>query len=240
MSFLSHPVRSRRITAGVALIGCPLAGLAAAVFDADEGTDTPGVELYDIAAAHSQGIWAAGLLMILSALLTVPTALALLHLSPGRGLTLAHIGVPLVLLGGLGHAGYGTWQLMVARMPGAGDSTALAAYFDEAADIHGLLLPLMMALILGLILCAVAARRSGVLPPFVPAMLVGVAVFDLVVQSTSLSENKWVPAVSWLLALAGLGYAGLQVLRMSDREWVALYPGYVAEPPSVEASAPTH
>lgn len=238
MSLLSDPVRARRMTAGIALIGCPLAGVLAAVFDADEGTDTPGTTLYDIAAAHSQGIWIAGLLMILSALFTVPTALALLHLSSGRGVALAHVGVVFLILGGLGHMGFGTWQLMVARMPEAGDRAGVGAYFDEAAVIHGLLVPLMMSLVLGLILCAVAARRSGVLPTFVPAMLVIVAVFDLVVQSTSLGENKWVPAVSWMLALIGLGYAGLRVLRMSDREWVALYPRRAAEAPYVASPVP--
>lgn len=241
MSLLSDPVRVRRITAGVALIACPLAGVLAAVFDGGEGTDTPGGALYDIAATNAQGIWLAGLLMMLSALLTVPTALALLHLSSGRGVALAHVGVVFLLLGGLGHMGFGTWQLMVARMPEAGDRASLAAYFDQAATIHTLLVPAMMSLIVGLILLAIAARRSGVLPTFVPAMLVTVALFDLVAQSTALSENKWIPAVSWTLAFIGLGSAGLKVLGMSDQQWATLYPQSAADvAPYAKVPAPAH
>lgn len=154
----------------------------------------------------------------------MPTAVALQHLSAGRGTALAHVGVIFLLLGGFGHMGYGTWQLMVAQMPGPDDPASLAAYFDRAAAVHDLLLPLMMSLILGLILLAVAARRAGHLPLFVPCALVTVAVFDFVVQTTSLADNKWVPAASWALALLGLGYAGVRVLRMSDGDWAALYP----------------
>jgi hypothetical protein len=120
--------------------------------------------------------------------------------------------------------GYGTWQLMVANIPGPGDPDTLAAYFDRAAALNGILLPMLMSIIVGLILAALAARRSGLLPGWVPALLIVVAIFDFVASSTELGANKWTHVVTWSAALVALSYAGATVLRMSDQAWADLYP----------------
>ena len=224
MSLLTQPVRIRRLVAGVAIIGCPLAGAVSSVFDAHEGTDTPGDALYGIAVTHSQGIWIAGLMFMLSAILTVPTAFGLLHLSAGRGVTLGHLGAVFLILGGFGHMGYGTWQLMVAKIPGPGDRATLAAYFDRASALNGILLPMLMSIIVGLILAALAAHRSGLLPRWVPGLLIAVAVFDVIANSTALGTSKWTHVITWSLAFVGLSYVGATVLRMSDQAWADLYP----------------
>lgn len=232
MSQPSQSVRLRRVVAGAAIIGCPLAGLLSALVDADESTDTGGAELYEIAVVHSQGIWLAGVLFILSAVLTVPTATGLFHLSAGHSPRVAHLGVLFLVLGGFGHMGYGTWQVMVSTVPGPGDPASIAAYLDRASAVHAILLPLMLSIIVGLILCALAARRSRLLPSWVPGLLVGAAVFDVVIQSTSLGSNKWVPAVTWALAFLALAPAGVVVLRMRDAAWVGLYPHQTTTEPA--------
>lgn len=230
MSLLSQPVRLRRTVAGLALIGCPLAGTASSLFDANEGTDTPGGVLYGIATTHHDGIWIAGLLFMVSAVLTVPTAYGLLHLSAGRGQTLGHLGAAFLVLGGFGHMGYGTWQLMVARIPGAGDRQTLEAYFDRASAVNGVLLPLLMSIVVGLILAAFGGHRSGRLPGWVPGLLEAVAGVEFVASSTSLGAVKWTIVVVWGLALLALGPVGVLVLRMSDRAWAQLYPNSMPIP----------
>lgn len=233
----TRPVRSRRLVAGAAIIGCPLAGVLSSVFDADEGTDTAGDALYGIALAHGEGIWVAGLLFIVSAILTVPTAFGLMHLAAGRGAALAQVGAVFLVLGGFGHMGYGTWQLMVARIPGPGDEATLASYFDRASDVNLILLPMLMSIIVGLILASIAAHRSRAIPRWVPTLLVAVAVFDFVASSTSLGASKWTAVITWGLALAGLSRVGVSVLRMSDEAWTALYPGRRAQAPQVMQAA---
>lgn len=220
----AQSVRLRRVVAGAAIIGCPLAGLLSALVDAEESTDTTGTELYEIALAHSEGIWLAGVLFIISAILTVPTATGLFHLAAGHSARRAHLGVLFLVLGGFGHMGYGTWQVVLSTVPGPGDPASIAAYLDRATAVHAILLPLMLSIIVGLILCALAARRSRLLPSWVPGVLIAAAVFDVVIQSTSLGSNKWVPAVTWALAFLALAPAGLVVLRMPDPTWVGLYP----------------
>ncbi|MGH3345890.1 MAG: hypothetical protein ACRDO4_02810 [Nocardioides sp.] len=224
MSLLAHPVRIRRLVAGTALIGCALAGTISSVFDANEGTDTSGHALYGIALEHHEGIWIAGLVFIVSAILTVPAAFGLLHLSAGRGATLGHWGVVFLILGAFGHMGYGTWQLMVSAIPGAGERSTLVDYFERASVVNGVLLPLQMSIIVGLILTALAARRSGRLPRWVPGLLIAVAVFDFIASSTALGTSKWTPVVTWSMALVALSYVGAVVIRMSDQAWADLYP----------------
>lgn len=224
MSQPAQPLRTRRLVAGIAIVGCPLAGAVSSVFDAHEGTDTPGDALYGIALAHGQGIWIAGLVFMLSAVLTVPTAFGLLHLSAGRNATLGHLGAAFLVLGGFGHMGYGTWQLMVAKIPGPGDRATLASYFDRASAVNAVLLPMLMSIIVGLILAALAAQRSGLIPRWVLGLLIAVALFDLAASSTSLGASKWAAVLTWSVALIGLSQVGAMVLRMSDEAWAALYP----------------
>ena len=224
MTLLAQPVRIRRLVAGTAIIGCPAAGVVSSAFDANEGTDTPGDALFGIALAHDRGIWIAGLVFILSAIFTVPTAFGLLHLSAGRAITLGHLGAVFLILGAFGHMGYGTWQLMVAKIPGPGERSTLAAYFDRASAVNGVLLPMLMSIIVGLILAALAAFRSGFVPRWVPGVLIAVAVFDFIASSTALGTSKWTHVVTWSVALIGLSYVGAMVLRMSDQAWADLYP----------------
>ena len=237
MSPYTQPVRFHRLLAGIAIIGCPLAGVLSSIFDANEGTDTAGPDLYGIALGHSQGIWIAGLLFILSAILTVPTAFGLLHLSAGPGATLGNIGAIFLILGGFGHMGYGTWQLMVARIPGPGDPATLGEYFDRASDVNMILLPMLMSIIVGLILTALAAHRSRAVPGWVPGLLIAVAAFDFIASSTALGDNKWTAVITWGLALIGLSYVGATVLRMTDDTWADLYPQRTQQAPTLQPVA---
>lgn len=216
MTLLADPVRLRRSVIGAAFIGCPLAGVVSSLFDADEGSGTNGHDIYRIAVAHHRGIWVAGLIFLLSAVLTVPIAAGVLHLTRSRGTVLGHLGAAFLVLGAFGHMGYGTWQLMVARAPSAGPHAgAVGAYFDRASAVTNVLLPLLFCIVIGLILGAFAMRRAAFIPGWVPALVVVAAVFDVVTDSMS----KWTPVATWGMVLVALAYVGVKVLRTPDSAW---------------------
>ena len=219
MLSLSDPISFRKAVAGVSLIGFSLAGLISCLPDANEGTGTKGAQLQAIAAAHHSGIWLSGLIFMLSAILTVPALGGMLHLLRHRGVAAGHIGAVFLLLGAFGHMGYGTWQLMVSRVPGGTDPAAMAAYLDRASVIQGVLLPLLFAVVIGLVLMTIALRRSGFAPLWVPVAAVAVTLFELGSNATALSNSKWTPVVTWAIVAITFGYLGIRVLAMSRDAW---------------------
>lgn len=217
---LSNPTKFRKRMAGAGLIGFPLAGLIAALIDADEGTDTAGSELYAIAASHSDAILVAALVFMVSAVLTVPAVGGIVHLVRRRGVTLAHIGGALVALGAFGHMAYATWQLMLTQVARAPDQAALVDFLDrQQAVMTPVVLPLLIAVPVGLLLLAIALRRARLVPQWFLVATIATFAFDVVLNSSSLEDTKLPIVFAWA-AFAGLyGYLGVRVLRMSDVDW---------------------
>ena len=217
MSLLSDPIAFRRTVAGASLIAFPLAGLGSAILGSNEGTDTPPAELYTI-AAESGTMLASGVVFMLSAVLTVPAAGGILHLLRDRGAALGHLGAAFLLLGAMGHMGYGTWQVMLSQVPHEPDRAAMIAFLDRSAVLTTVLLPLLISIVVGLLLAAIGLRRARRVPLWVPLAVVGLGVVDLAINSVEL-DSKLVPVLVWTLASIPLSYIGFLVLRTSDAEW---------------------
>jgi len=219
MPRLNDSVGLRRVTAGVGLIGFPLAGLVSSLLGSNEGTETPAPELYAI-VDESSTMFASGLVFMLSAALTVPAMCGMMHLLRGRGATLGHLGGLFLLLGALGHLGYGTWQVMLSQVPHEAARAAMIAYLDRAAVITAVLLPLLVSIVLGLLLLTIGLHRAGRVPSWVLWCVVALTVFDLAANSVEI-DTKLVPLLAWGLASIPLIAIGLIVLRMPDQEWSA-------------------
>lgn len=229
---LSDPTRFRRRVAGAGLIGFPLAGLVAALIDADEGTDTAASELYAIAATHSDAILVAALVFMVSAVLTVPAVGGIVHLVRGRGVSLAHVGGALVVLGGFGHMAYATWQLMLTQVARAPDQAALVAFLDRQQSVMTpVLLPLLIAVPVGVLLLAIALRRARIVPQWFLVATIATFAFDVVLNSSSLEDTKLPIVFAWAAFAVLFGFLGVRVLRMSDADW--------ARPRPIEEGLPT-
>lgn len=225
MPGLSDPTQLRKGVAAVGLIGFPLAGLIAALIDADEGTDTAAPELYAIAAAHSDAILVSALVFIVSAILTVPAVGGLVHLVRGRGATLAHVGGALVVLGGFGHMGYATWQLMLSQIPRAPDQAELVAFLDRQQTVMTpVLLPLLFAIAVGVLLLAIALRRARFVPQWFLTATIATFACDIVLNSSPLEDTKLPIVLVWAAFTGLFGFLGIRVLRMSDANWTRPQP----------------
>ncbi|MGH3473933.1 MAG: hypothetical protein ACRDOT_03370 [Aeromicrobium sp.] len=210
----------RRIMAGIGLIGFPLTGLVAALLDAEEGTETPGAELYAIAATHGDTIVVSALVFMVSAVLTVPVAVAAMHLVRERGAMLVNAGAVLLVLGGFGHMGLATWQVMITRIPSAADEPAMVAFLERQQSVMtALLLPLLIAVPLGMLLLVIALHRGGVVARWFLQATLALFVFDVVLNSTELEGSKLGIGVVWAGLTILLGHVGIRVLRMTDLEW---------------------
>ncbi|MGH3457869.1 hypothetical protein [Aeromicrobium sp.] len=210
----------RRTMAGMGLIGFPLTGLVAALLDAEEGTETAGAELYSIAAAHGDAILASALVFMISAVLTVPVAVAAMHLVRERGTILVHAGAVLLVLGGFGHMGFATWQVMITRIPSASDEAALVAFLERQQTVMtALILPLLIAVPIGVLFLVIALRKSGVVERWFLHATLALFAFDVVLNSTELEGSKVGIGVVWAGLTVLFGHLGIRVLRMSESEW---------------------
>lgn len=220
MSGTQHTIRFRRTMAGIGFIGFPLAGLVAALLDSEEGTETPGAELYAIAATHGDTIFASALVFMISAVLTVPAAVAAMHLVRDRGTTLVHMGAVLTVLGGFGHFGLAIWQVMITRIPSASNEPAMVAYLERQQTVMtALLLPLLIAVPIGVLFLIIALHRGGVVARWFLNATIALFVFDVALNSTELEGSKLGIGVVWAGLTMLLGHLGVRVLRMTDAEW---------------------
>ena len=220
MTILADPVRLRKTVAGVALIGFPLAGLLSSIADSDEGTNLEASTLYGLLIGNEASIRLAGLLFIVSAVLTVPAIGGMLHLLRGRGAALGHVGAAFALVGAFGHMGYATWQLMLAHVPNQPDQAAMVAYLDRSSSVSDLvLLPMLIAITLGLILMAVGLRKARFVPLWVPLLAVSTVAAESVVSTVLADSAKWSMVAIWTMVLVAFGYVGVRLLRMTSEQW---------------------
>lgn len=227
MSFLADPYRFRKTVAGVALIGAPLAGLLSCLSDSNEGVGEQGATLYATVAAHRSGILATGLVFMLSAVLTVPAALAFAHLLRGRGSVLGHLGAASLMLGAFGHFGYGLWQVLIAQAAGAGDPAPVVAFADRTAGVsQAVLLPLMILVDVGILLLSAGLLRARAVPAWAPWLTIAAVAVDFGVQFTPVTAT-WPVTGLWGLLTVVFGYYGLRVLAMPVSRWAGSVPAPV-------------
>lgn len=220
MTVISDPVRLRRLVAAASLVGFPALGLVAALVDANEGTETPGAELYAIAVDHHQAILVSALFFMASSVLVIPAVGAVLHLVRGRGAGLAHVGAGFLVLGAFGHMGFATWQVLLSRVPSAPDEAAVIDLLDrQQGVVTAVLLPLLLSVPVGVVLLCLALHRAGAVPRGFMVAVGALLVFDLVLNSTTLGESKAAIVLVWAGLTALFGYVGRRVAAMSDSEW---------------------
>jgi hypothetical protein len=149
-----------------------------------------------------------------AAAVLVPAVLALIHLAPGRRLTM--VGSVLAVVGVIGYAAH---QALFLQLPTLleGDRMRMAALYErqgESAE-YGILIFLvfLIPLFLGLTLLGVSAYRSGAMPLW-PAVALGLA---FVPGFLPLPFDAGL--VSFALLLVGLGAYGVLTLRMTDERW---------------------
>lgn len=214
MSELMGAENFRRTVAGLSLICAPLV-LLVAMFVHGGGGDDGLVK----AMAESPGrVQAANLLIMLSSVLFVPALVGLLGLVRGRGVVLAHIGVALALIGVVAHAVWAGFQIVLLGLVQSGtvDRARLSELVSGGPPNAGfviVMLTFMTGFFLGLLFVAGGLWRSGAVPRWATACIFLVPFADFVPGGAIVS------ILGPILALVGLGAAGLKLLSMPDAEW---------------------
>jgi hypothetical protein len=142
--------------------------------------------------------------------------LAYAHLLARRMPRTAVTAAVLLVAGMWGFAGVHLAEFAYHSAADVGNTADMRAFVDTSADnvYMGLLwgLPFLAGCVLGVITLSVGLLRSGVLPRWIPAALLGFILLDF-------SVGRAVPVdPHWLYLVACLGTAW-QVGRMSDHEW---------------------
>ena len=205
-------VRMCRRVGGISLIGAPALLLGSDL--AYRGTSKPAALVAD-AVNERVGITVAMVLLLGSAVLTIPAAAAVLHLARDRGRYLARAGVVLCTLGALGHAAYAGFTVMQLATAG-GDRTAMTQLF-ERANSSAVAAPVAICIesfAFGVVFLAFAAWRAGIIGRYAPAAIVGAFLLEAANAGSAPAG-----AVKEALGLIALGSVGVVVLRMSDRAW---------------------
>ncbi len=205
----------RRTMVGLCLVMAPLVLLLGNIIHPGEGE----AGLVNTVAEHPGRVEAASLLIISSSVFFVPALVGLLYLLRDRGVVLGHIGVVLALIGVVGHAVWAGFQIVLLGFIQSGiDREQLSAMVESGPPNVGFVIVLLMFLVgffVGMIILAITLWRGRVAPLWVAACIIAATVWDFIPLGTIMAEVEIGPA----LALVGLGWIGLKVLRMSDADW---------------------
>lgn len=214
MSVLTSPARFRRTAAGLALIAASLMFVAADVVRPSSSDDNAGYSR-DV-AANPDAFAAAGVLQVLGFSILVIGIVAIVHLIQGRGVTLAHIGGALALIG-LGAfpalAMTGIVDSIAAETLGASAHATLIEGFEGSAAAAVVLLVSLAGALLGAVLIGAAVWRSRLGPWWVGVSIIAGTLLLAVPSSQALF------LLGDVLHLIGFGYVGVRMLRMRDDDW---------------------
>ncbi len=204
----------RRTALGLCLIAAPLVGLMSALIT-PRFTGGMGEEL--AAISEHTGRWLVGeALNLITFFLFMLAALGTLHLLRHRSVVLGHMGGGLALLGAFFHGAIIGFALVEVPLVASGGSRdqmiEFANQMYESAAFMIILFP-FLSFFVGWILLAIALWRARVAPLWVAAVIVAATLSEFVGPEASS------PELMFALFLISLGYVGLKVLRLSDKEW---------------------
>lgn len=173
----------------------------------------PSLTTTTAAVREHSGTWfAAGALELVSALLLVAGAIAVVRLAPARGRTLTRVGATLLGVGAIASTGHtiGYYGTYAAYADSGLDATALTAMNETTDALGGITIALfMLGMLLGPIVLTIGLRRAGAVPIWVPVLAVVFVVAGAV---------SGVPAglVGLVAGLAAFSYVGLTLMRVPD------------------------
>lgn len=204
-----------RTLAGLSLIVAPLLLLAASIIGPDLSDETA-ERLQEI--ADNEGAYIAGGYLFLAApFALIPGLIGLMRVLRGRRVTVGQVGAGLILIGGtatIAFFGFGVFEFEAAQ-PGL-DAGQMAQLSDNVDD-SGLLVPLIVlfigGLVLGSVLLAIGLWRQRAAPAWAALALGLSAIVNF------LGEEKAISVIAFALLLIGLGPVGIRLLSMSDEEW---------------------
>lgn len=153
----------------------------------------------------------------------------MVHLLRLRAVVLGHVGGVLAGWGWITVTGLlvvDFYDLALAQSPDRQEAIATAERAEGYVGVTGIGIPGLFAIV-GMVLLAVALWRAQVVPVWVPVLVLASIVAGFIFP---------LGALAWGLTNApfasALGYVGLKILRMSDKEWeYGLSP--TTEPPHV-------
>jgi hypothetical protein len=209
--------RFRRRVAGISLIGFAAMLLAQDLVGARTPSDAAGQ--YAAVAAERGGTIVSSMFLLASSIFLVPAVFGILHLIRGRGVTLAHIGGALAILGALGHVAVVTYQLALVEMTRIGDREAMVALIDRLSNsttVGIVVFPMILAFAFGLLTLSIALWRARIVQGWAAALVLVAVILDVGAPDGAPTA---VSIAKQLLAFAAFAYVGLRILRMSDDEW---------------------
>jgi hypothetical protein len=204
-----------RTLTGLALIAGPLFLLIAQVLVPGEETDGA-ARLARI--AENKAVYAvSAVLFLLGSLFLLAASVGLIRLFRASRVTLGQLAGALLLIGSAATVAFYTFGAVEYQMATQADiNRAEAAKLldgQEPALAIPILVLFVLGIVLGLILLAVAAWRTGILPLPGAAILAAAGILDF------FAEGGVIGIVAFAVTLIGLGWLGLVVLRISDEEW---------------------
>lgn len=209
----SSPARRlRRFTGGAALILFPAMLVVGAHLDPHEN------DAWSAATHHPAAVTASAIALLLSGMLLVPAACAILHQARDRGAALADVAAAFAVLGGFGHCFIAAYSLISLSLAG-GDRAQMTAFdhrVNASATVAAVGMPLVLSFALGAALLAWAAWRSGLIGWWAPVVVTVVALgYDLVLDDPPMPVDVIVQSIPTVI----FAYLGVRVLRLSDAEW---------------------
>ena len=198
-------------------------GLAASIAVAPPLNGTTS-ELLTRLAAHRSALLVADLLAIGAVLVLVPASLGLLRALRARGSRLAPVAVALFAVGWLFVLGQVALDRFEVQLATSGIPLDEAVRIADRLDNGDVGMGVASAVFIvghtvGAILIGVALGRSRFVPRWAGAAVLLGAVLHPIARVGV--ENKPLDVAAFLLVAAGLGVAGVRILRMTDLEWEA-------------------
>ena len=209
-----------RTLTGLALIAGPLLMLVASIVTPNTDNDNKLKELNSVAAHKSAFLWG-NVLFLLGTLILLAASVGIIHLFRNRRVTLGQIAGSLLLVGTAVTTAFYAFTILEYEMvnqPGL-NRAELAKYLHEAnntAAAAPLFILFLLGIVLGLILLAIAAWRSGLIPVWAAALiLIGglIAFFG--------GQDQTAGIVNSVLLLIPFVMLARTVLSMSDDDWDA-------------------
>lgn len=154
---------------------------------------------------------------LLGMLLFVPVYLALAHLLRERAPKLGLVGSVFAIISALAFYGMGAMNLAFYGMASSGlDQGIMAQLIDKMGNSPIFLVivaPFLLFMVIGTICLVVGLWRSRVVPRAALLLVILAIITDIFAPNVGFLEICKIPL------LAGYGWIGLRILKMTDAEW---------------------